>query len=190
MSAFSKASSLWPTRWTPHASAPPVWGTSLAAHAPDPLNHPTPTRTQAALLHRVRLSPFAVVLTAVLLFAAATSHAVRFLINDAAEFSLIVHTNDVLRSNAPIHSWLEGPAWIPSDGGFLVFCDQGNNRLKKLVPPGTVTDFLVPPSNTLHNGTVLDAHERLLACQAGSAGLRVVMITNGTTRGWLRPATD
>jgi sugar lactone lactonase YvrE len=27
---------------------------------------------------------------------------------------------------------------------------------------------------------MLDAHERLLACQAGGAGLRVVMITNGT----------
>jgi gluconolactonase len=85
----------------------------------------------------------------------------------------------VLKTNATINSWLEGPVWIPSGGGYLIFCDQGNNRLKKLVLPNTVTDFLVPPANTLFNGTMLDAQERLVACQAGSAGLRVVMVTNG-----------
>jgi gluconolactonase len=36
----------------------------------------------------------------------------------------------------------------------------------------------VPPTNTLYNGTMLDTQERLVACQAGGAGLRVVMITN------------
>jgi gluconolactonase len=103
--------------------------------------------------------------------------AATFQIFDAAEFSKIIDTNAVLTTNTTINSWLEGPVWIPS-GGYLIFCDQGNNRLKKLVPPNTVSDFLVPPANTLYNGTMLDAQERLVACQAGSAGLRVVMVTN------------
>jgi sugar lactone lactonase YvrE len=44
------------------------------------------------------------------------------------EFSKIIDTNAVLTTNA----WLEGPVWVPSGGGYLVFCDQNNNRLKKL----------------------------------------------------------
>jgi gluconolactonase len=106
--------------------------------------------------------------------------AVTFQINDAAEFSQIIDTNAVLTTNATINSWLEGPVWIPSGGGYLIFCDQGNNLLKKLVPPGTVSNFLTPapPANTLYNGTMLDAQEQLVACQAGSAGMRIVMVTN------------
>jgi len=106
------------------------------------------------------------------------ARAVTFQINDPVEFAKIIDTNAVLTTNANINSWLEGPVWIPA-GGYLVFCDQGNNRLKKLVPPAAVTDFLVPAANTLFNGTILDAQERLIACEAGGAGLRVVMITNG-----------
>ncbi len=104
--------------------------------------------------------------------------AVTFEINDPAEFSRIIDTNAVLTTNANINTWLEGPVWIPS-GGYLVFCDQGNNRLKKLVPPSTVTDFLVPAANTLFNGTMLNAQERLIAAEAGSAGLKIAMVTNG-----------
>src|SRR5690349_8311046 len=92
-----------------------------------------------------------------------------FQIADPVEFNKIIDTNAVLTTNATINSWLEGPTWIPS-GGFLVFCDQGNNRLKKLALPGTVTDFHVPPANTLFNGTLLDAQERLICAEAGSAG--------------------
>jgi gluconolactonase len=39
--------------------------------------------------------------------------------------------------------------------------------------------FLAPPANTLFNGNTLDAQERLVSCQGGGAGLRVVMTTNG-----------
>src|SRR5213595_1246355 len=107
-----------------------------------------------------------------------TARAATFQIADPAEFSRIIDTNAVLTTNATINTWLEGPTWVPSGGGFLVFCDQNNNRLKKLVPPTTVTDFLLPPANTLFNGTVLDAQERLIAAEAGSAGLKISMVTN------------
>src|ERR1051325_4670633 len=119
-----------------------------------------------------------VVLTGILLLQTAT--AATFQIADPVEFSRIIDTNAaVLITNATINTWLEGPVWIPSGGGYLVFCDQNNNRLKKLVPPGTVTDFLVPAANTLFNGTMLDAQERLIGAEAGSAGLKISMVTNG-----------
>ena len=104
--------------------------------------------------------------------------AVTFQIADPVEFDKIIDTNAVHATNATINTWLEGPTWIPA-GGFLVFCDQNNNRLRKLVPPATVTDFLLPPANTLFNGTILDAHERLIGAEAGSAGLKISMLTNG-----------
>jgi len=109
----------------------------------------------------------------------ASVRAVTFQITDPVEFNRVIDTNAVHTTNATVNSWLEGPVWIPSGGGYLLFCDQGNNRLKKIVPPNTVTDFLVPPANILYNGTILDSQERLVAVQAGSAGLRVVMVTNG-----------
>ncbi len=118
-------------------------------------------------------------LLAGLFFSLQAARAVTFQIADPVEFSKIIDTNTaVLVTNATINAWLEGPVWIPS-GGYLLFCDQGTNKLKKLVPPATVTDFLAPAANTLYNGTMLDAQERLLAVQAGTAGLRVVRITNG-----------
>jgi gluconolactonase len=98
-----------------------------------------------------------------------------------AEFDRVIDTNSVLTTNVPnLNYWLEGPVWVPSGGGYLVFSAMGShNRLKKLVPPTTLTDFLVPPANTLYNGNLLDAQERLISCQAGGAGLRIVMVTNG-----------
>ena len=111
-------------------------------------------------------------------FVLTTARAVTFQIADPEEFSRIIDTNAIHTTNATINTWLEGPTWIPS-GGYLVFCDQNNNRLKRLSPPATVTDFLLPPANTLFNGTLLDAHERLIAAEAGSAGQKISMITNG-----------
>ena len=130
--------------------------------------------------HRPPLTPanFFFIGLALLLLCIPSARAVTFEIADVAEFSKIIDTNSVLTTNANINTWLEGPVWIPSSN-YLVFCDQNNNKLRKLVPPGTVTDFLVPPANTLFNGTILDAQERLLACEAGGAALRVVMVTNG-----------
>jgi gluconolactonase len=103
---------------------------------------------------------------------------VTFQIADPVEFAKIINTNAVLTTNATINTWLEGPVWIPN-GSYLLFCDQNNNKLKKLVPPTTVTDYLVPPASTLINGTTLDAQERLIAAEAGGAALRIAMITNG-----------
>ena len=101
-----------------------------------------------------------------------------FQVADPVEFAKVINTNSVLTTNATLNTWLEGPVWIPN-GGYLLFCDQNNNRFKKLVLPSTVTDYLAPPVNTLVNGTTLDAHEQIIAAEAGGAALRIVIITNG-----------
>ncbi len=118
---------------------------------------------------------------AAILFGVQVVNAVTFQIADLVEFAKVIDTNSVLTTNATINTWLEGPVWIPSGGGYLIFCDQNNNRLKKLVLPNTVTDFLVPPGGTLYNGNMLDVQERLISAAAGpgASGLSVAMITNG-----------
>jgi gluconolactonase len=116
-----------------------------------------------------------------ILLLAQVARAVTFQIADAVEFAKIINTNAVFTTNATDNAWLEGPVWIPS-GNYLLFCDQGNNKLKKVVPPSTTaTDYLAPAANTLINGTTLDAQERIIAAEAGSAALRIAMITNGVT---------
>jgi gluconolactonase len=96
------------------------------------------------------------------------------------EFNQVVDTNTVLVTNGYVNAWIEGPVWVPADGGYLVFSAMDtSNKLMKLVPPYGISVFLSPPANTLYNGNLLDAQERLISCQAGGAGLRVVMTTNG-----------
>src|SRR4051794_2972722 len=102
-----------------------------------------------------------------------------FSINDPVEFNKIIDTNSVLVTNAFLDTWIEGPVWMPQNGGFLILSEVSNNKLRKLVPPGTVTDYYTPAANTKCNGNLLDAQERLISCQAGSAALRVAMISNG-----------
>ena len=105
-----------------------------------------------------------------------------FDVRNAVEFSRVVDTGiPALVTNATVNYWLEGPVWVPTNGGgYLLFSSMGSdNRLKKLVPPFSLSDFLVPSANTLYNGSTLDAQERLITCQSGTAGLRVVMVTNG-----------
>ncbi|MGA2802135.1 MAG: SMP-30/gluconolactonase/LRE family protein [Verrucomicrobiota bacterium] len=114
------------------------------------------------------------------LFAVQTADAARFQISDAVEFNKIINTNAVLTTNVTLNSWIEGPVWIPN-GGYLVFSDRDNNKLKRLDPPGTLSDFLSPPPQTKFNGNILDMQEQLVSCQCGSNGLKVVLTTNGVS---------
>jgi gluconolactonase len=107
--------------------------------------------------------------------------AASFEIADPVEFAKIISTNAVLTTNATVNSWIEGPVWVPGEGGYLVFSDIGHNQLKKLVPPDTLTDFLSPPPDTKANGNAMDLQGRLVSCLAGRASLQVALITNGVT---------
>ena len=111
----------------------------------------------------------------------------------AGEFSKVVDTNTaVLTTNATVtlgtSTILEGPTWVPGNPGYLIFSvfrnghyDDANAGLKKLVLPNTLSTYLAPPAYTVCNGNTLDMQERLITCQSGTAGLRVVRITNDST---------
>jgi gluconolactonase len=111
--------------------------------------------------------------------AAHTAGAVQFQISDPVEFSKIINTNAVFSTNTTINSQIEGAVWVPN-GQYLVFSDMGNNKLKKLDPSNnTLSDYFLPPSGAKYNGNILDLQERLISCESGSGGFKVVMTTNG-----------
>jgi gluconolactonase len=115
-----------------------------------------------------------------LLCVSQTAGAIQFQISDATEFNKIINTNAVFATNATINSQIEGSVWIPN-GQFLVFSDMGNNKLKKLDSTNnTLSDFFLAPSGAKYNGNTLDWQERLISCESGSSGFKVVMTTNGT----------
>jgi gluconolactonase len=134
-------------------------------------------------LPRVSLRPGLFLVLGLLLPAIPSARAVTFEIDDPDDFAQIIDTNAPLVTNLTISGAsggnpVESPVWI-SSGNFLVFSDCVSNKLQKLVLPNTLSDYYDPPAKTLCNGNALDAQERLINCEAGSAGLQVVMITNG-----------
>ena len=123
-------------------------------------------------------------------FAVQTADAVQFQILDAVEFNKIINTNAVFTTNATYNYQIEGAAWIP-DGQFLMFSDMANNKLKKMDSTNnTLSDFFLEPSGAKYNGNILDWQERLISCESGSSGFKLVMTTNvtaGTSTGTIVP---
>jgi gluconolactonase len=121
-----------------------------------------------------------------IVFAVQIAGAVQFQISDAVEFNKIINTNAVFATNTTINSQIEGAVWIPN-GQFLVFSDMGNNKLKKLDSTNnTFSDYFLEPTGAKYNGNILDWQERLISCESGSSGFKVVMTTNvvvGTSSG-------
>ncbi len=58
----------------------------------------------------------------------------------------------------------EGPAWHPQ--GFLLFSDIPNNRIVRVNPDGTSSDWLTMSAGT--NGIICDQAGRVYACQGGA----------------------
>jgi len=117
-------------------------------------------------------------LGALLHLAVQDAGAVTFSISDRATFTNLINTNAVFTTNGSVSSKIEGPVWIPN-GQYLVFSDMANNKLKKLVPPSTFSDYFVPAPTTMkYNGNYLDLQERLVSCVCSNV-LEVVMTTNG-----------
>ena len=130
-----------------------------------------------AVLRRTGLA--GLLLGGLILAGVQAAHAVQFQVADPVEFAKIIDTNAVFTTNiANLNALIEGPVWIPN-GQYLVFSEPGSNRLLKLVLPNTLTDVLPLPSGAKYNGNILDSQERLISCECGSSGFKVVMTTNG-----------
>jgi gluconolactonase len=59
--------------------------------------------------------------------------------------------------------FIEGPVWVPAEGGYLIFSDINANRLIRWSPGTGPTTFRMPSGQA--NGNTLDAEGRLITCE-------------------------
>jgi gluconolactonase len=93
----------------------------------------------------------------------AVSYGADFDIKDEAEFGKIVPKDAKLEKLASGMKFLEGPVWVPADGGYLLFSDIPSNEIKKWNAKDGLTTFRSPSNNT--NGNFLDLEGRLISCE-------------------------
>ncbi len=97
------------------------------------------------------------------LLLSAGAHAVDLDVKHAAEFARCVSASAKLERLATDMKFVEGPQWVPSDGGFLVFSDIPSNELKKWTDKTGLSTFRNPSGNT--NGNTLGNDGLLLSAE-------------------------
>jgi gluconolactonase len=95
-----------------------------------------------------------------------------FDVRDVARFTALVPKTAQLKRLGTGMKFVEGPVWMPHDGGFLIFSDIPADELKRWSPGDGLTLFRKPSHNT--NGNNHDLLERLISCEHGS---RTVTVT-------------
>ena len=108
----------------------------------------------------------------ILALALPAARAAEFDIRDEAEFRKVVAADARVEKLAGNLRFTEGPVWLRTDGGFLVFSDIPANELKKWTRAGGVTTFRSPSQNA--NGNILDRDGRLISCE--HSGRRVSIV--------------
>lgn len=95
------------------------------------------------------------------------------------EFAKLVSPDAALTKLATGMSFTEGPIWMPEDGGYVIFTDMNNARLKRWDPKQGLTTFREGANNP--NGNTRDLQGRLLTCEHSS---RRITLTekDGTVR--------
>lgn len=91
----------------------------------------------------------------------------------APEGTKVISSTAEVQVLAEGFKWTEGPLWV-EDGQYLLFSDIPNNRVCKLTPDGTTTDYLKPSGGAVtagkskepgSNGLLLDAEGKLVLLQ-------------------------
>jgi len=95
-----------------------------------------------------------------------------FEIRNEVEFSKVVSPASKLKKLAGGMKFTEGPVWISSGNGCLIFTDIPNNELKKWSVEAGLATFRAPdsrfPDLNCYNGNTLDREGRLLTCGHGA----------------------
>src|SRR5207253_1517180 len=86
-----------------------------------------------------------------------------FQINNEKEFQKILPPGARVEKIQGGFKFLEGPTWVPRDGGYLIFSDIPANELKKWSEKNGVETFRKPSNNA--NGNTLDGKGRLVTCE-------------------------
>lgn len=93
------------------------------------------------------------------------------------QFDSLIDPSARLQKLADGFTWVEGPVWVPKDGGYLLFSDTIENTIWKWQEPSGISTFLKPSglANVTTpllepgtNGLTLDAEGRLVACDHGN----------------------
>ncbi len=86
-----------------------------------------------------------------------------FTVVDAAAFRELIPADAGVAQLATGLQFVEGPVWIDSDGGYLVFSDIPANELKRWDAENGVQTFRAPSGSS--NGNTLDLESRLVTAQ-------------------------
>lgn len=82
------------------------------------------------------------------------------------EFHKIVSKSAKLEKLGSGFKFVEGPAWLQKEGGFLIFSDIPANELKRWSAKDGITTFRQPSNNA--NGNTVDLQERLVTAEHSS----------------------
>src|SRR4051794_37121743 len=88
-----------------------------------------------------------------------------FDIKNAEEFRKIIPEGAKLQKEASGFGFVEGPTWVKSGGGFLVFSDIPNNKIMKWTAKDGVGVFREDSKNS--NGNTTDPDGLLVSAQHG-----------------------
>ncbi len=110
-------------------------------------------------------------LLALLWLPVAALSAADFEIKQEAEFKRIVSPSAKVEKLASGFKFVEGPQWVPSAGGFLIFSDIPSDTIHKWTAKEGVTVFRQPSSNA--NGNTIDNQGRVLSAE--HAGRRLAL---------------
>jgi len=106
------------------------------------------------------------VMVVVLLVMAATAWTEEFEIKNAEEFKKILPEGAKVQKEASGFGFVEGPTWVKSGGGYLVFSDIPNNKIMKWTAKDGVTVFRDDSKNS--NGNTTDPDGLLVSAHHGS----------------------
>jgi gluconolactonase len=94
-----------------------------------------------------------------------------FVIEDQPEFDSMIGLSSKLAKLAGDMQFVEGPVWVPAEGGYLIFSDIPANELKKWSVQGDVATFRKPSNQA--NGNCLDREGRLITAEQGGRRLAI-----------------
>lgn len=94
------------------------------------------------------------------------AHAAEFAVGKAEAFYRLIAADAKIEKLGDGMKFIEGPCWMASDGGWLLFSDIPANELKKWTKAGGVTTWRTPSNNA--NGNLLDQQGRLITCEHSS----------------------
>ena len=105
-------------------------------------------------------------LLAVMVLSSPLAFADDFDIKNPEEFKKILPEGAKVQKEASGFGFVEGPTWIKSGGGFLVFSDIPNNKIMKWTAKDGITVFREDSKNS--NGNTTDPDGLLVSAQHGS----------------------